>query len=32
MDFELYALISLVALFFIAIPLLIFLSFDDKQY
>lgn len=32
MNFELYALISLSALFFVAIPLLIFLSFEDKQY
>ena len=32
MDFELLASIALAALFFVAIPILIFLSFEDKQY
>ena len=32
MTFESYSLISLAVLFFVGIPLLIFLSFEDKQY
>ena len=32
MHFELWACIALATLFFVAIPALIFLTFEDKQY